>query len=119
MNARATNPTAMLNQRVTTRMSMVAALANVSPIARRYVINAIDVISYVPTPPGDIVTAPIIDAVEWTNVALRSRFKDAKVRDGSPAPDRILSKSHSSIHSINHPGTLIVVLTSIGFGLNV
>ena len=119
MNARATNPTIMLNQRVTTRMSMVAALANASPIERRYVISAIEVISYVPTPPGDIVTAPMIDAVEWINVALRRRLNDAIEKDGSPAPDKILSKSHSSMHSINHPGTLMVVLTNIGFGLNV
>lgn len=77
MIARAMNPTTMLNQRVTTRMSMVATLANVSPIARRYVISATEVISYVPTPPGDIVTAPMIEAVEWTNVALRRRLSDA------------------------------------------
>jgi hypothetical protein len=113
---RATNPTITLNHRVNTRIKIVAALARSTGIPSRKVISATEVISYVPTPPGRNDNAPMIDAVECTNVACNKRMSEAGAREGNPAPVSKLSNSHSSRHSMNQPGILTLVLKTSGFG---
>jgi len=59
----AMNPTMTLNHRVMTRINIVAALAIVFVNPRSRGMRAKEVNSYIPTPPGENVSAPMIEAV--------------------------------------------------------